>query len=150
KDGAISLLRRVAYAFDDAGVPHYQVVLSYESRPDHLVDAKPGFELRQTKRLGAIEVYVKSTLRRRYHLLYQLPELSGGLSRLATVHHYGAGGVGPHPVAMRFDYSDHWYPGCDDDQCRRPTVRQMGSVGADFRTGAIDFVDMNGDGLPDV
>jgi len=150
KDGNTSRLDRITYAFDALGVPHYQIVLGYEARPDHLVDFKPGFEVRQTTRLAAIEVYVGPVLRRRYQLFYQLPEIAGGLSRLATVHHYGVGGVGPHPVQLQFDYSDHWYPGCDDDACRQPVIRTLGSVGVDFRTGAADLVDMNGDGLPDV
>src|SRR5690606_36019876 len=29
-------------------------------------------------------------------------------------------------------------------------VESVGSVGADFRTGDVDFIDMNGDALPDV
>lgn len=150
KDGASSQLVRIAYAFDAAGVPHYQLVLSYEPRPDHIVDAKPGFELRQTSRLGAIETFVDGVLRRRYQLAYGVAEDAGGLSRLAAVHHYGAGGVGPHPVLMHFDYSDMWYPDCEDGACRQPYVKTMTSVGVDFATGAADLIDMNGDGLPDV
>ncbi|MCC6620916.1 MAG: VCBS repeat-containing protein [Deltaproteobacteria bacterium] len=150
KEGADSLPTRIAYAFDQAGVPHYQIVLGYEQRSDHLVDAKPGFELRQTKRLTGIQLLVGGVQRRRHQLVYELPEQSGGLSRLAAVYHYGVGDAGPHAIAFRFDYSDRWYPGCDDGACRRPYVKAMTSVGGDFATGALDLVDMNGDGLPDV
>src|SRR5690606_27511050 len=65
RDGQVALARALEYVFRGP-TPRYAVELEYEARPDHIIDAKPGFELRLTRRLSAIRVRVRGEQLRRY------------------------------------------------------------------------------------
>lgn len=144
KDGAVSHLSRISYVFDTQGKAKQEVILSYELRPDNLSDAKAGFELQITQRLVGIQALTSGVQLRRYKLSYETADKSGGLSRLATVHRYGLNDAGPFPVAFSFAYSAGLGTSVPE------VVPVGGPLGIDFRTGAADLNDLNGDSLPDV
>ena len=144
KDGAVSHLTRITYVFDAQGKAKYEVDLSYETRPDQLSDAKAGYELKTTQRLVGIKVQTGGAQLRRYQLSYETTDKSGGLSRLASVQRYGQGDAGPFPVVFTFTYSAGLGTSTPE------VVTMSGSLGIDFRTGAADLNDLNGDSLPDV
>lgn len=144
KDGATSLLSRVSYVGS-----RYAIELAYEARPDELSDARPGFELRMTRRLREIRVRVRGVQLRRYALSYDDLARSGGLSRLSRVTQHGVGDAGPYPVQFSFRYGPARPEDCASIECA-PYVQAMGSVGADLGAGAADFLDLNGDSLPDL
>jgi len=153
KDGSCSLLERIAYVFQTGADrdPRFQVLLTYESRPDQLSDAKPGFDVRLGHRLTGIQVLSRGVQLRRYALTYRQENDRTYLSRLERVRHFGINDVGPHPIEFHFDYTGENTLPCSGSGCDSPvTVRVTGSLGLDFNEHKADLIDINGDGLPDV
>lgn len=152
KDGTgYPLLERIDYLFEGSLARH-SVRFTYETRPDILSDARPGFELRLTQRLKEVRVYsgtVTPDQLRRYALTYEPVATSGGASRLASVARFGRGDV-QFPVKFSFGYSKTLGGACTTN-CDKPFVVNMGVVpGVDFNAGNAVMVDMNGDAIPDV
>ncbi|HWA72744.1 MAG TPA: toxin TcdB middle/N-terminal domain-containing protein [Polyangiaceae bacterium] len=151
--GGYPTLRRIAYAFQKDGKddPRYEVRLSYEPRPDEISDARPGFDLRLSERLTAIQVLVRGVQLRRYALNYHTPTARTSLSRLAHVEQFGANDKGPYPIDFRFDYTGTTAAPCSGAGCDSPELIAIPeSVEADFANGKADLFDINGDGLPDI
>lgn len=130
-----------------ASVPRYAARFTYEDRPDPLSDAKPGVETRLTVRLRGIQVLVFGAQQRRYELTYEGVERSGGSSRLSRVETFGNNDLALYPVRFGFNYSPA-LP-CPGEGCSEPQLRRLGSIGADLRAGTSDFVDIDGDAVPD-
>ncbi|MBT9560041.1 MAG: VCBS repeat-containing protein, partial [Myxococcales bacterium] len=149
KDSETALLERVRYAFDGSGAPRYRVELVYGGRPDVQSDCKSGVEVRLTKRLEKIEVFTQGSLLRRYELTYEPDAVTGGQSRLARVTQLGRDGVTAHEAKTALTYSAS-LEGCTSAACQPVVVTMDGPVGVDLSTGLADFIDMNGDALPDV
>jgi RHS repeat-associated protein len=146
QDGGHALLARISYVFNDR-VPRYDVGLAYESRADVMSDAKPGFELRLSKRLASIQVRARGEQLRRYALTY---ESNTRLSRLARVEQYGLNDEGPFPAVFTFAYTGGFAAACTSG-CQEPYVQTMqASLGLDFKAGTAELIDINGDTLPDV
>lgn len=143
KDGEVARLDRVAYV-SDGDSARYEVRLGYEERPDPLSDAKSGVVLRRSERIAQIRVLVRGSELKRYELDYEDTGTSGGFSRLSRVRWFGTQGESAFPIAFRFAYS----ASLATAEPRLVTVD--GALGLDFRTGNADFVDLNGDCLPDV
>ncbi len=146
-DGAPAL-KRVGYVWRN-GTPRYQVVLEYDSRPDVLSDAKPGFETLLSVRLTGISVLSSDAQLRRYALTY---EEIGGLSRLSRVDTFGMNDDdGPFPVVFDFGYTGGAGHSCALGTCASPEIQTIaGASGVNIQTGAADLVDLNGDSLPDI
>ena len=150
KDSGRPYLESVHWVFGSDGA-RYEVRLAYEGRADALVDAKPGVEVRLAKRLASIQILVGGNQLRRYKLLYEPYNLTGGLTRLAKIETYGTSDEEAHPVAFSFRYSGSFDPACENQTgCDRPYLHEMGRLGVDFAGGKADLNDMTGDGLPDV
>jgi RHS repeat-associated protein len=149
KDGAVPLLARIAYVYEDT-TPRYTVNFTYESRPDLISDAKPGFPLLMSQRLTGVTVNVKGAVLRRYALQYEDTSTSGGLSRLSMVSHYGEVNPLAYPVKLTFGYSGGLGASCTGASCTPYVVSMTGDLGFDLRSGTADLLDLNGDSLPDV
>ncbi|MBN2195749.1 MAG: VCBS repeat-containing protein [Polyangiaceae bacterium] len=150
KDSAAAYLTAIRWVFT-GDAARYEVLLDYEAREDELVDGKPGFEVRLTRRLANVTVRVRGELLRRYALRYEPYEDSGGFTRLAGVRTYGTDDETAYPIEFGFAYTGSFDPVCQPgSNCSLPALYDLGSVGVDFRSGAADLVDLNGDGLPDV
>ncbi|MBI5493516.1 MAG: VCBS repeat-containing protein [Deltaproteobacteria bacterium] len=151
KDGTTSLLSRITYVFVN-GQPQYEVLLSYEDRPDLISDGKPGFLVEISKRLVEIKVMAAGQQRSRYRLEYE--DNAAGLSRLARVLTYSLSNTSADKIRLNFRYTGSVLQAgqqCVGPDCRLPYVETMaGPVGVDFRTRNADLVDLNGDALPDV
>src|SRR5690606_32484679 len=149
-DGGRPYLAHIGWV-ESGGAFRYEVALSYAPRADVLTDGKPGVLVYLAQRLTDVRVLVRGQQLRRYHLAYQPYASTGGLTRLASVTTYGTEDDAPYPIAFSFAYTQGFDPTCSSAmECVPPYVESVGSVGADFRTGDVDFIDMNGDALPDV
>jgi RHS repeat-associated protein len=149
QDGALPELRRVAYVFAGTNA-RYEAKVTYENRDDQTSDAKPGFDLRCTRRVHGIQVLSRGQQVRRYSLVYENPSASAGISRLSAVYQYGVGDDGPYPIVLGFSYTGGLGSTCTSTPCNAPTfVDTTGSLGVDLRSGTADLVDINGDALPD-
>jgi len=127
------------------------VDFTYEDRADHISDAKPGFDLRVTRRLSDIDVTYEDESIRSYALTYESPDNSRMLSRLQRIERFGADG-GLFPVVFDFAYSRTLGTVCDDDDdsCQEPFMFDMGTLGVDLGAGTATLIDINGDALPDI
>ncbi len=142
KEGAHTYPDQIAWVFDDSAKPLYHLKFGYEDRPDHVSDGKPGFDLRLTKRLKEVQITSNGQRFRSYHLDF---EDATGLSRLIKVTQYGRDPAKAYPVQFSMRYSDATFSPENSRMVTLPTA-----LGLDFRTNNIDFIDINGDGLPDV
>ncbi|MCU0673235.1 MAG: hypothetical protein MUE69_10640 [Myxococcota bacterium] len=143
-------LTRIVWAHESGG-PRYVVELAYEDRPDRVIDGKPGRLITLARRVRDVRVRVGGALLRRYQLTYENQESAGGLSRLLEVTRFGTSDRNAYPVRFRFGYTRGFDPSCAAADCVRPYVVSVeGAVGADFRTGEVELLDLNGDALPDV
>lgn len=133
----------IEYVFSQ-DVARYRVEFHYEARPDWLTDGKSGALIRSTRRLSSITTRVRGEQLRRYELQYEPDNVSGGLSRLATVRWYGLNDEGPYPIQFRFGYS----AGLDHSRARVEVFDA--ALGVDLAAGTADLVDLNADNLPDV
>jgi len=142
-DGAQLYLIEVTWVFDKSGSPLYKMLVDYdESRQDVLSDGKPGFFSRTKRRIVGIRVLMSGKPFRSYKLTY---DEKSGLSRLLKVVQYGADAKTVYPVQFDMTYS----PATFDNKF--VTLKSItGGLGINFLTRQADFVDINGDGLPDV
>jgi hypothetical protein len=151
-----SLLLAVDYVFaqgDDADST-YQVAFGYEPSSDPtgqsvISDAKPGFDVRTTSRLREVSVFARGQRIRRMRLSYEPYAEAGGFTRLSRVETLGQRD-GVYPVRFDFAYSQALGGQCEDAGCLRPYMVDMGDVDLDPTSGQATFVDINGDGLPDL
>ncbi len=145
------LLERIDYLYEGATARH-SVRFTYETRPDPQSDAKPGFELKLTRRLKDVRIFSGTTAPeqiRSYVVEYEPATTSGGQSRVAAISRLGRGDAA-YPVRFTFGYSKTLGTSCTTN-CERPFGFDMGTVpGVDFSTGRATLVDINGDALPDV
>lgn len=142
KDGTQTYLDQISWVFDKSNKPLYRMRFQYEDRPDPISDGKPGFDLQTLKRLKELEITSDGQRFRSYSFAY---EDSTGLSRLIKATRYGRDPQKPFPVAFSMKYSDATFSTTNSRLVQMPT-----SLGIDFATGKADFLDINGDGLPDV
>ncbi len=153
KFGNFSLPTRVSYVFVD-GQPTYEVELAYEERrdlsgPAFISDAAPGFELLLTQRLARIDVKSRGQVIRSYVMGYEPYASSGGFTRLTRVQTLGAQG-GNYPIRFDFQYSQALGGACQGEDCARPFMMDMGTLGVNLSAGRATLVDINGDALPDI
>ena len=153
KFGADSLPTRVSYVFVE-GQPTYEVEFVYEERrdpsgPAFISDAAPGFELLLTQRLARIDVKSRRQVIRSTVMSYEPYASSGGFTRLSRVQTLGAQG-GNYPIRFDFQYSQALGGACQGEDCARPFMMDMGSLGVNLSAGRATLVDINGDALPDI
>jgi RHS repeat-associated protein len=148
--GRYPLLDTVSYVFGTDDKPRFSLKLGYADRPDVISDAKPGFELRLSRRLAEVRVLSGPEQIRGYLLSYEPEADSGGMSRLARVSETGRGGV-MYPIRPTFGYSRALGGACKTN-CEKPFMVDMGTLsgGVDMSTGTSTLIDINGDSLPDV
>ena len=146
---------------------YHQVRVRYESRQDWFEDNRSGFPVRTGHRINAIEVSThganrsgspaivepvtgeaRGSLVRRYQLTYRTPMDSGtGASYLSSVRIVGADGTLDLPPAS-FTYSI-----CEPmptQSVNGQWINFVGTPGLVMDSGSVEFVDLNGDGLPDI
>jgi RHS repeat-associated protein len=129
-----------------AGGFRYRVRVDYEDRPDTLSDARPGFDLRQDRRVATLALLHTGRPMKSWGLTY---EDAGGLSRLTKVERFGTTGAEPFPVVFDFGYSNAL--GEAGDRSVAPYVAAVDTrAGLHFASGEADFLDINADGLPDI
>ncbi|MEO1267690.1 MAG: SpvB/TcaC N-terminal domain-containing protein, partial [Myxococcota bacterium] len=155
KYGNVALVRSVGYVFTEGpDTPRYSVSFQYEERMDetgfdYLSDAKAGFDELLTQRLMAINVFSGAERIRRYELTYETYAESGGFTRLKQVQMLGLNSE-PYPIHYSFSYSQALGGVCEDGQCGRPFMTDMGNIGVNIGVGRASLVDINGDALPDI
>lgn len=142
KDGSQSYLDTISWVFDKAGKALYQAEFLYETRDDIVSDGRPGFDLQLKKRVKEIRVTSNGQLVRSYKFAY---EDATGLSRLVKVTRFGRDGKTPFPVVFTMKYSDATFSANTSK-----LVSMKTSLGLNMQNGDADFIDINGDGLPDV
>ncbi|TNE45410.1 MAG: hypothetical protein EP343_26935, partial [Deltaproteobacteria bacterium] len=135
-------LDRIQWVFNKAGEALYEATFVYETRPDPISDCKPGFDLQTTQRLKSLKVTAQGNQIRSFDFQY---DASSGLSRLTKVTRFGRDPQKAFPVEFTMKYSDATFDAAKQTMVNLPT-----SVGQNFKAGNSDFIDMNGDGLPDV
>ncbi len=140
--GSQLYVEAIEWVFSKQNKPLYRVEFLYEDRPDPISDGKPGFDLKTTKRLKEVVVYTEGQRIRSYSMEF---ENTSGLSRLIKVTRYGIDPKIPFPVQFTMKYSDAVF---SEKTSRLYTIPTSAGVG--FATRNADFIDMNGDGLPDV
>ena len=142
QDGAQRYVSTVAWG-------RYRLDFVYEDRPDRLSDGSFGFLIRTARRCARIELHALDaapTLVKSWNLAYTAAE-PGGLSLLAsiTVRGHGADGATLDAPPMAFGYTAI---------APRTLTRCAGPVpGASpppFSSGAVELVDWDGDGLPEL
>ncbi|TNE44699.1 MAG: hypothetical protein EP343_28985 [Deltaproteobacteria bacterium] len=142
KEGSQSYLDQISWVFDAQKNPLYQVSLVYEQRPDPISDGKPGFDLQVTKRIKEIKVTAEGKAIRSYKFTF---EDATGLSRLIKAEQVGQDETSLYPVVFTMKYSDSTFSPTNSRMVQMPT-----SLGLNFANNNTAFIDMNGDGLPDV
>ena len=151
-DSNVPLLSDIAWVFTD-GQPLYRAQLTYESRPDAVIDCALGYESVLSHRLSRVEIFASNELVREVELTYEDPARTLEMTRLADIKQWGLGGkaTGPQdPVVFSFEYQRGLGTGCAD--CDRPFVVDMGTIqgGVSLTSGKATLIDINGDALPDV
>ncbi|MCB9643752.1 MAG: VCBS repeat-containing protein [Myxococcales bacterium] len=142
KDASQTYLDQISWVFDAQNTPLYQVNFSYESRPDPISDGKPGFDMQTKQRLKELVINSDGKRFRSYKFTF---EDATGLSRLIKVERFGRDGTSRYPIAFNMKYSDATFSPQNSRLVQMPTA-----LGINFGNGDADFIDMNGDGLPDV
>ncbi|TNE43863.1 MAG: hypothetical protein EP343_32355 [Deltaproteobacteria bacterium] len=142
KYGSQSYMDQIRWVFDAQGNALYQINFLYEDRPDPISDGKPGFDVQTTKRLKELTILSNGTRFRSYSFAF---EDQTGLSRLIQVVRYGRDPKVPYPVAFTMKYSDATFSPANSKMVVMPT-----SLGLNFAQNNAGFLDINGDGLPDV
>ncbi|TNE47746.1 MAG: hypothetical protein EP343_18360 [Deltaproteobacteria bacterium] len=142
KDGTQSYLDKISWVFDKSGNALYQAEFVYEARTDFISDGRPGFDLQTKKRVKEIRITSNGQSFRTYKFEY---EDATGLSRLTKVLRYGRDGKTLFPVTFVMKYSDATFSAANSK-----LVQMKTSLGINLKNGDADFVDINGDGLPDV
>ena len=131
------------------GWGRYRLDFVYESRPDQLSDGSFGFLVRTARRCARIELHALDaapTLVKSWNLAYAAGE-PGGLSLLAsvTVRGHGAGGATLDAPPMTFGYTT--IAPRTLTRCAGPVA---GASPPPFSSGAVELVDWDGDGLPEL
>ncbi|MCP4643283.1 MAG: hypothetical protein GY851_22740, partial [bacterium] len=150
-------LSEIRYGPGAAGAGAYHFIrFKYESRPDWFEDCRPGFPLRTGMRLGKVVIGTNGVtlpghaainggiLNRRYDLDY---DAHPHWSLLTSITPVGADGVSSLPPAV-FDYTV-----CNPPATVAADSAAIGSRNTPVRVmdnDAVDLVDLNGDGLPDI
>jgi RHS repeat-associated protein len=160
-------LQRIEYGAGSGSWSSFHFVqFEYEVRPDWFEDCRPGFPVRTGQRLKRVLVCTQGIplaghqagdrngdgqadfLDRRYELAYL--DYAGAAthwSYLSSVTQFGADNVSSLPSA-RYGYSV-----CHPPAALSATGRVTGSENTPFAVmdnPLVDFVDLNGDGLPDI
>ncbi|MCA9560590.1 MAG: VCBS repeat-containing protein, partial [Myxococcales bacterium] len=154
KSGLNVLLQRIGWVYTDAAEPTFSVTVQHEPRADdtggaEVSDARGGFDVRITTRVAAINVFARGERIRRYALSYRPYADTGGFTHLRRVETFGHRD-GRLPIVHDFEYTEGLGPGCGAGECLRPFVVEMGRTGLDLSSGRGTFIDINGDGLPDL
>lgn len=156
------------------------VTFDYEERPDPFSDYRAGFKIRTGRRAFRIRVMSKGSLVREYKLYYDPdgteildPSAEGAIllafSLLTKVTQFdNSGGDQNYHPPIRFGYTrlhtkdrDNLpvgnFPGSEDVDLNGngiedgPGVHQMADApNVNFQVGKADFLDVNGDALPDI
>lgn len=142
KVGSQTYIDQIGWVFDSNNTPLYQVNFTYEDRPDPISDGKPGFDLQTTKRLNELTILAEGKRFRSYSFTF---EDQTGLSRLTQVQRFGRDPKKPYPIVFRMKYSDATFSPTNSKMVEMPT-----SLGLNFASNNAGFLDINGDGLPDV
>ncbi|TNE46026.1 MAG: hypothetical protein EP343_24985 [Deltaproteobacteria bacterium] len=142
KVGSQTYIDQIAWVFDESNNPLYQVNFTYEDRPDPISDGKPGFDLQTTKRLNELTILAEGKRFRSYSFTF---EDQTGLSRLIKVERFGRDPKQRYPVVFTMKYSDATFSPANSKMVEMPT-----SLGLNFASNNAGFLDINGDGLPDV
>ena len=119
-----------------------QVELVYESRPDPIVDYRPRFALTTAFRLAEVRMTAGGELVRAYRLAYAPTDDTQPLSLLASATQVGRDGASTLPPA-RFGYTR--FMGNLARPVSMPTAPRL-----TLNDGAIDLLDIDADGLPDL
>ncbi|MCB9642131.1 MAG: VCBS repeat-containing protein [Myxococcales bacterium] len=139
REGSQLYLERIEWVFDKSENPLYRMDFRYEDRTDPISDGKPGFDLVTKKRMKEITIFSEGQRIRSYDLTF---EDATGLSRLTKVVRYGVDPKEAYPIQFSMKYSNA-------TASQRTLYTIPTPVGPSFRAGNSDFIDMNGDGLPD-
>ncbi|MEC9439604.1 MAG: SpvB/TcaC N-terminal domain-containing protein [Myxococcota bacterium] len=152
--GTYPLMTSIEYVFDANDEPVYSVELSYEVRPDTIIDCALGFENTLDMRVSGMVFKHESIVVREAALSYE--EVMGGsqMSRLSLVEQWGLGGRASglkDPIVHEFTYQKGLGATCEGD-CDKPYVVSMGQIpgSASLGSGQATLVDINGDSLPDI
>lgn len=155
------LLRAIRYVdYEDAGQRRYllSVEFDYEDRPDRFSDYRSGFEIRVTQRCRSIRVMTHprggaERISRQYNLIYE-QSAHNGVSLLTGIEISGENDdpsvpVEAHdlPPALLFGYTQL---GKDSDQRQFIKVAVEGRTDLPLSHPDLDFVDLHGNGLPDL
>lgn len=147
--GNYPLLTDVTWVHNEENGSLFAVAFDYDAeREDVISDGQGGFNLLLEHRLKDVLVTVGGQQLRRYELDHEDYDESGGFTRLTGVRTYGADDT-LYPIHFSFDYSQALGGECDA-HCEDPYVVDMGNTGVSLTTGAVTFVDINGDALPDM
>ena len=161
------------------GDAYNSIAFDYEERPDSFTDYRPGFKIKTGRRAFRIRVLSQGAAIREYRICYEDddneiidPSAEGSVppafSLLTKVVQLDGGGENYLPP-IRFGYTRlHLkdqdnpplgnFPGQEDVDLNGngiedgPGVHQMADApqNLNFQDGTADFLDVNGDGLPDV
>src|SRR5690606_32643778 len=126
--GNVPLLTKIGYGpiVDDEA--KFEVTFDYEPREDELSDGRSGVLEVLEHRLVRVSTFVDDAARMSWALTYEDYADAGGFSRVMRVERFGANG-GRFPIAFTFAYSKALGGLCDDADCDRPYLVDMGSVG---------------------
>jgi RHS repeat-associated protein len=144
---------KISYTWtDDGGTPipgtvswgTYELIFGYEDRPDLIIDGQYGAPITLSKRCGSIELHVTTedqSLVRSWLLRYD-DDSGRGRSMLSAIREQGHANDGSVLAApdRTFAYT----------AAQAPAFSEVSGWTADLDDPDTDFVDLNGDGLPDI
>lgn len=142
KDASQTYIDQISWVFDKQGTPLYQISFKYETRPDPISDGKPGFDVQTKQRLSELTITSDGKRFRSYKFTF---EDATGLSRLIKVERFGRDASKRFPIFFTMKYSEATFSQQNSKFVKMPTA-----LGVNFGNGDAEFIDMNGDGLPDV
>jgi hypothetical protein len=151
------LLKRIRYVdYGDPANPAFlvHVDFDYEPRPDSFSDYRPGFETRTTLRCHTITITTYTMDRvahkvREYRFIYE-QDPHNGVSLLSQIEVFGfddAGTISEKPVLPPLTYG---YSRFEPDKRQFKSVTGQALPLPSLVTPDVDFVDLHGNGLPDV
>ncbi len=144
RDGGQLYISTIRWVFKTDKTSLYTVFFKYQTndRVDPTSDAKPGFVITTRKLLDQIIIQADGKSLRTYKLTYDAP---AGLSRLTRVLQYGRDETSIHPIFFTMTYTT-----AASTTIKRSPITMKTGAGVNFKTGNIDLIDINGDGLPDI
>lgn len=154
KGGTYPLMTSIEYVFDANDEPVYSVELSYDVRPDTIIDCALGFENTLDMRATGMVFKHESVVVREVVFSYETAMGGSQMSRLSLVEQWGLGGRASglkDPIVHEFTYQKGLGATCEGD-CDKPYVVSMGQIpgSASLGSGQATLVDINGDSLPDI